>query len=250
LSTTEAIREQIRALEELAAMDAEVKALEEKLAEERGVLNSLKESLKRLDERLTIDRATVGTADKQRNDLHIDIRTMTQQVEHSREKLNRSRTERETNAAQRELEELRKLIRDREDEITRLDTDTASTRTAVETTEAEHKRISEELSAKEGDIQLKVTKLEADKSERGGGRDSIVKRLPPVLYRRYEQLRGKRGTAIAQTTDGTCNKCNMSLPPQLYHRLRREPLIEQCPSCNRIIYFSAPASVTEATKVD
>lgn len=247
MSTTEQTREQIGALEELAAMDAEVKALEEQLAEERGVLNSLKESLKRLDERLQIDRTTVAAADKQRNDLHIDIRTMTQQIEHSREKLNRSRTERETNAAQRELEELRKLVRDREDEITRLDESTSAIRIAVETTEAEHKRISDELAAKEGDIQSKVVKLEADKSERGGGRDTIVKRLPPVLYRRYEQLRGKRGTAIAQTTDGTCNKCNMSLPPQLYHRLRREPLIEQCPSCNRIIYFASP---TEATKVD
>lgn len=228
-------------------MDAEVKALEEKLAEERGVLNSLKESLKRLDERLGIDRATVGAADKQRNDLTIDIRTMTQQIEHSREKLNRSRTERETNAAQRELEELRKLVRDREDEITRLDGDTASVRAAVEATEADHKRISEELAAKEGDIQAKVAQLEADRTEKGGGRDAIVKRLPAQLYRRYEMIRGRRGNAVAQTTDGTCNKCNMALPPQLYHRLRREPLIEQCPSCNRIIYFASP---TEATKVD
>ena len=243
MSTTE----QIRALEDLAAMDAEVKALEEKLTEERGVLNALKESLKRLDERLQIDRATVAAADKQRNDLHIDIRTMTQQIEHSREKLNRSRTERETNAAQRELEELRKLVRDREDEITRLDESTSTIRIAVETTETEHKNITEELAAKEGDIQAKVTKLEADKSQRGGGRDAIVKQLPVVLFRRYEQIRGKRGSAIAQTTDGICNKCNMALPPQLYHRLRREPLIEQCPSCNRIIYFSSP---TEAKKVD
>jgi len=92
-----------------------------------------------------------------------------------------------------------------------------------------------------------VTKLEADKSERGGGREAIVKKLPVVLFRRYEQIRGKRGSAIAQTSDGICNKCNMALPPQLYHRLRREPLIEQCPSCNRIIYFAAP---TEAKKVD
>ncbi len=228
-------------------MDAEVKALEEKLTEERSVLSSLKESLKRLDERLQIDRATVSAADKQRSDLHIDIRTMSQQIEHSREKLNRSRTERETNAAQRELEELRKLIRDREDEIMRLDESTATVRTAVETTEAEHKRISEELATKEGDIQANVTKLEADKSERGGGRDAIVKRLPAALYRRYEQLRGKRGTAITQTTDGTCNRCNIALPPQLYHRLRREPMIDQCPSCNRIIYFASP---TEAKKVD
>jgi predicted nucleic acid-binding Zn-ribbon protein len=239
--------DQIRALEELAAMDAEVKALEEKLAEERGVLGSLKENLKKLDDRLQADRATVGAADKQRNELQLDIRTMTQQIEHSREKLNRSRTERESQAAQRELEELRKLVRDREDEIQRIDGDTAAVRTQVEATEGEHKALSEELAAKEGDIQAKVQQLESDRQQKGGGREMIVKRLPPVLFRRYEMIRGRRGSAIAQTTDGTCNRCNMALPPQLYHRLRREPLIEQCPSCNRIIYFAAP---TTATKVD
>jgi predicted nucleic acid-binding Zn-ribbon protein len=239
--------DQIRALEELAAMDAEVKALEEKLAEERGVLGALKESLKKLDEKLQTDRATVGAADKQRNELQLDIRTMTQQIEHSREKLNRSRTERESQAAQRELEELRKLVRDREDEIQRIDGDTASVRVQVEQTEAEHKKLSDELAAKEGDIQAKVTQLESDRAQKGGGRDTIVKRLPPVLYRRYEMIRGRRGTAIAQTTEGTCNRCNMALPPQLFHKLRREPLIEQCPSCNRIIYFAAPQA---ATKVD
>lgn len=239
--------EHIRALEELAAMDAEVKALEEQLAEERGVLSALKESLKKLDERLSVDRATVAAADKQRNELAIDIRTMTQQIEHSREKLNRSRTERESQAAQRELEELRKLIRDREDEIQRLEGDTASVRSAVESTEVEHKRIEDELAAKEGDIQAKVAKLEADRTVRGGGRDGIVKRLPPPLYRRYEMIRGRRGNALATTTDGTCKACNMALPPQLFHKLRREPLIEQCPSCNRIIYFTPPA---QAQKVD
>lgn len=239
--------DQIRALEELAAMDAEVKALEEKLAEERGVLDGLKESLKKLEERLAADRATVGVADKQRTELQIDIRTMSQQIEHSREKLNRSRTERESQAAQRELEELRKLVRDREDEIQRIDGDTAAVRSQLETTETEHKSLSEELAAKEGDIQSKVAQLESDRQTKGGGRETIVKRLPSVMYRRYEMIRGRRGTAIAQTSDGTCNKCNMALPPQLYHRLRREPLIEQCPSCNRIIYFAAKQ---EATKVD
>lgn len=239
--------EQIRALEELSAMDAEVKALEEKLAEERGLLNGLRDSLKKLDEKLAADRGTVAGADKQRVELQTDIRTMTQQIEHSREKLNRSRTERESQAAQRELEELRKLVRDREEEITRVDADTSGVRAQVEASEAEHKRIEEELAAKEGDIQAKVHQLEADKNAKGGGRDAIVKRLPVPLYRRYEQIRGRRGTAVATTTDGTCKACNMALPPQLFHKLRREPIVDQCPSCNRIIWFQPP---TQATKVD
>ena len=71
-----------------------------------------------------------------------------------------------------------------------------------------------------------------------------AKTLPPQLYRRYDLIRQKRGTAISQTNDGTCNSCHMALPPQLFHRLRREPILEQCPSCNRIIYFVAPQPIS------
>ncbi len=239
--------DQICALEELAAMDAEVKVLEEKLTEERGVLNALRESLKALDERLRVERTTVSGADRQRNELQQDIRTMGAQIDHSREKLGRSRTERESQAAQRELEELRKLVRDREEEIKKLDTETSAVRSSVEAGTIDHQRVAEELAIKSSDIELKLSQLEADKSVRGGGREAIVKRLLPATYRRYEQIRGKRGTALATTTDGTCKACNIALPPQTFHKLRREPVLEQCPSCNRLIYFVAPL---QATKVD
>jgi predicted nucleic acid-binding Zn-ribbon protein len=38
----------------------------------------------------------------------------------------------------------------------------------------------------------------------------------------------------------------MALPPQLFHRLRRDPVLEQCPSCNRIIYFVPPLATAGA----
>lgn len=234
------IPEQIRALEDLASIDAELKTLEEQLTTERTALNGMKESLKRLEDKLAIDRGALGTMEKTKNELVADVRTMMTQLEHSREKLNRSRTERETNAATRELEELRKLIRDREDEIGKLTTEGDASRQQIEGTEAEAKKILDELHAREGDINAKLAGIEADKSTRTATRDAAVKKLPPQLYRRYDMIRQKRGVGIAQTTDGTCKVCNMALPPQLFHRLRREPLLEQCPSCNRIIYYVPP----------
>lgn len=227
-------------------MDAVVSALEEQLKEERTALAALTEALEAARARLGVDQELIASAEKQRNDLHAEIRNMSGQIEHSRDKLNRSRTERETNAAQRELEELRKLVRDREDEIQRIDTDTAATRAQIGDSQAEVDRLTAELAAKEGDIKEKLQKLEADKTDAGGGREAIVKRLPPVLYRRYEMIRGRRGSAVAQTSDGTCKACNIALPPQTFHKLRREPVTEQCPSCQRIIYFVSP----EPQKVD
>jgi predicted nucleic acid-binding Zn-ribbon protein len=241
------IPEQIRTLEELAAIDAEIRSLDDQLMEERATLSTLKANLKKLEDKLKADHTLLAANDKTRNELHADVRTMMQQLEHSREKLNRSRTERETNAAQRELEELRKLIRDREDEITRLTSEGDAVRMQVEATEGEAKKLQDELAGSEGDIHSKVGGIEADRKGKQTKRDEIVKRLPVVLYRRYDSIRAKKGVGIAQTTDGTCKACNMALPPQLFHKLRREPLLDQCPSCHRLIYFAPP---TQATKVD
>jgi predicted nucleic acid-binding Zn-ribbon protein len=237
------IPDQIRALEELAAYDAELKVLDEQLAGERATLSGLKGSLKRLEDKLQVDRAAVTAGDKQRNELIAEVRQMMTQLDHSRDKMNRARTERETNAVQRELEELRKLIRDREDEIGKLTTDGDAQRVTLDATELESKKIQDELQAREGDINSTLTTLESQRAAKKAVRDEVTKRLPSVLYRRYETIRSRRGSGIAQTTDGTCKACNMALPPQLFHRLRREPLLEQCPSCNRIIYFTPPPSL-------
>jgi predicted nucleic acid-binding Zn-ribbon protein len=201
------IPEQIRALERLAQIDADLKELTDQLAQERSTLDGLKSGIAKLDEKLTTDRAALVAMDKTRGELIQDVRNMNQQLEHSREKLGRSRTEREANAAQRELEEL-----------------------------------ADELGAREGDIHSKLGEVDGLAQAKRTERDAAAKQLPPQLYRRYDMIRSKRGTAIAKTSDGTCQACHMALPPQLFHRLRREPTLDQCPSCNRIIYFASPAA--------
>ena len=240
------IPEQIKILEELAGLDAELKTMDEELTGERATLNTLKATLKKLEDKRGEGKTALEANDKNRNEFIADVRTMMQQLEHSREKLNRSRTERESNAAQRELEELRKLVRDREDEIGRLTTDGDAIRQSLDSTEEEIKKLEAELGSNEGAITQKLGNVEGQRAERQKVRADVAKKLPPVVYRRYETVRARRGVGIAQTSDGTCKACNMALPPQLYHRLRREPLLEQCPSCQRLIYFVPPTASQEA----
>ena len=237
------IPEQIRILEELAGVDAELKTLGEELTRERTSLDGLRGKLTQLEEKLKNDRTHLTAIDKLRADYMTEARNMMQQVEHSREKMNRSRNEREANAAQRELEELRKLVRDREDEIGKLTTDADSARQQIDTTEAEAKQIASELGLTEGAAQSRLNELEAARGAKSAARELLVKQLPQVLYRRYDLVRQKRGSGLASTRDGTCTACHMSLPPQLFHRLRREPVLDQCQSCNRIIYFETPPPV-------
>jgi uncharacterized protein len=244
------ITDQIRALEDLAAIDAELKTLGDDLQQERGALDGQRKKLSQLEDKLKNDRAQLAAIDKLKGEYMLEVRNMMQQLEHSREKMNRARNEREANAAQRELEELRKLVRDREEEVGKLTADADAARQQIEATEADHRKLAGELAAREGDISSKLGSAESRGRDKQLERDAAIKGLPPQLYRRYETIRSKRGNALAQTTNGTCKACNMALPPQLFHRLRREPTLEQCPSCNRLIYFTADASVAAPAAPD
>src|ERR1700733_12998622 len=182
------ILDQIRALEKLAQIDAELKGLQEQISQESSTLDGLRSGIAKLDEKLAAGRTSLAAMDKTRGELVQDVRNMTQQLEPSREKLSRSRTERESNAAQRELEELRKLVRDREDEIGKLASESDSSRQQNETTQAEHKRLMDDLSSREGAISSKLGEVHRALQAKQAERDVAIKLLPPQLYRRYDMI--------------------------------------------------------------
>ncbi len=236
---------QIEVLEALAAVDAELKELNDALTVEREGLHSKQSLLSSLDERFERGKKSVEEMEKMRNDLVGELRQMGLQVERSREKLSRCRTEREANAAQRELEELRKLYRDREQEIEKIEGLIGQARDEAGKLSSERERLSGELGASEGDIRGRLSVSEQALEEKTAVRNGLVQRVEPALYRRYEMIRKRKGTAIAHTYNGTCSACHMQLQPMLFQKLLRSDAFMQCPSCNRILYFrpQAPGEV-------
>lgn len=231
------IQAQIDNLENLAALDVELKELRDAVNQERQGLDAKRTMLASLEERLARSQKNSGDMDKMRGDLMGEVRQMSIQVERSREKLSRCRTEREANAAQREIEELRKLYRDREIEVEKLDGFLEQARADMVQVTAERDALLAELAAVEGETVGRLAQGEAVVAEKEAIRKGLVANVPPVLYRRYELIRGRRGTAISSTTDGTCSACHMRLPPMLFQELTRENKFDQCPSCNRILYY-------------
>jgi uncharacterized protein len=231
------IQAQIDNLENLAALDVELKELRDAVNQERSGLDAKRSTLASLEERLARSQKNSGDMDKMRGDLMGEVRQMSIQVERSREKLSRCRTEREANAAQREIEELRKLYRDREIEVEKLDGFLEQARADMAQVTTEREALLADLAAVEGDTVGRLAQGEAVVAEKEAIRKGLVANVPPVLYRRYELIRGRRGTAITSTTDGTCLACHMRLPPMLFQELTRENKFEQCPSCNRILYY-------------
>ncbi len=234
------MREQIGHLEELAKIDEGLRRVNEQLKSRREGLSELRTSLTDLEARMGVDREAVTAMEKTQRDLHAEIRNLLGQIERSREKYSRSRTERETAAVQRELEELRKLVRDREDEMERLNNIANAARTSIDTADTKATGVRAEIDGTSEGTLSTIHELLAEKADLEARRLVPEKALPTVIYRRYEAVRQRRPKAIASTGDGTCNGCHIAIPPMMYQKIMRQEEFDQCPNCRRIIYFAAP----------
>jgi predicted nucleic acid-binding Zn-ribbon protein len=235
------IEPQIVALENLARIDEELAVLESELTQEQSALGEKRGQLEGLDQKLSSTAGSIGEMERLRNELIAEARQIGVQMERSREKLARCRTEREVNAAQREVEEVRKLYRDREIEIQKLGPLIEQARVDNDAIVEQRQAVSSELGESVGDAETKMGSLQTRATKLRVEREAAIKDVQPVLYRRYDMIRKRKGSGLCHTTDGTCSACHIQISPMLFQVLRRGDDFDRCPSCARILYYRPPA---------
>lgn len=242
------LQAQIVALQNLSELDRRLRDMETELAHEGQVLAEQRARLEQLKKQFETTQTTVGDMERTRAELLQDARQMSLQMDRSREKLARSRTEREVNASQREIEELRKLYRDREIEIDKLNHLSDQARVDMDGVSARQGELSKAMSEKESELGDRLSQLESALAVARAQRGELVAAVPKPLYRRYELVRKRRGNALAWTAEGTCSECHMAVSPMMFQKLRRSETLDTCPSCQRILYFvaSSPEGEDEA----
>ncbi len=242
------IQAQIEILKSLAVLDAELATLDGELRTEQKELAGKKSLLSELDGRVRTGSSTLQEMDKTRGELVGEMRQMSIQIDRAREKLARCRNEREANAATRELEELRKLYRDREHEAERLVGLADEAKVDVEATSQRRDQVAGELGQSEGEKSERISVLEKDAAEKREARAELIKKMDQMLFRRYDRVRSQRGSGLAIAANGSCMACHISLPPMLFQQIMYNRGLHQCPQCHRVLYFSAPEAPPDSSE--
>ena len=182
------IEQQILSLERLAVADVEITELTAGIEKERGEIAHLRDELSSLNERLEVDRVSISEMDKTRGDLIQELRQIAGQIDRSRDRLQRARNEREMNAAERELDELRKIQRDRDDEIKKLAELSEQAKVGFRESEERRAELDARLSGSlEGTTQI-IAELESKLEAAQSARKEVTSGLPSLVFRRYERL--------------------------------------------------------------
>ncbi|MDW8228105.1 MAG: C4-type zinc ribbon domain-containing protein [Anaerolineales bacterium] len=146
----------------------------------------------------------------------------------------------------RELQDLQQDAISIKKHLTRLEEQIFEAMLAVEEASQENARRQEMLAnlMRERQQQAQAwlqeqTNLQKDLQRLQAERAAALPGLTEAQIDLYEQLRRqKRGLAVAEIREKTCSACGATLTPAQVQSVRSAARLEQCPSCNRILYAS------------
>jgi len=231
------LRDQLKQLEELQTHDAKIQELEQALKAIPAKLAATEVDLARVEALLASEGSSLKETERYYAEQKGLVTDDEVQVAGAKHKLTQAKNSKEYMAAQREIEQRRESMASREVEIGKL----------VEAVEAKKKLLSEratdvqalrESIAKDGEVaKARMAEIEGNIAALRAERDKLAATVKPEVLKRYGAIRMRRGLAVVAVKNGTCQGCNMNIPPQLYNVLQRGVSIETCPSCSRIIYW-------------
>jgi uncharacterized protein len=204
--------------------------LEADLAGERGRLESSREAQ--------------GQSQKARRQHEADLQDLEAKRSRYKGQLMEVKTNKEYTAMLHEIEGVEREVRSREDQI--LAEMEKSEGLAAEVKAEEDAFKAAEARAREGGRALedRARSLEEERRRVAAERDAVAATVPDEVLELFQRVARLRGVAVAEARDGMCQVCHLKLRLQMYAEIKRNEEIQQCPACNRILYYVAPPAAS------
>jgi predicted nucleic acid-binding Zn-ribbon protein len=231
------LRIEIEPLIRLQDVDLQIRKLLEEKAQCPERVEALQEIFANREKELQELRERVADITRRRKEIEEEVEVENIRLGKSQQKLSAVKTNREYQALLKEMDEIKKANKAREDEVivTMEEADAIGTNVTAKTEELDRTR--KELEAEKKHLARVESELDMQIEALSRDRKTIAKDVRKDLLTRYNFLREKRaGVALAVVIDSVCSGCHMNIPPQLYNELLRDERTHWCPMCQRLIY--------------
>jgi uncharacterized protein len=230
------LKDQLRLLLQLQAIDIRVLELKTTIAGLPKPLESDKLNLAKLERMLADEKTHLAETERWRNDQEGLIASEDEAIRKAKTKVQSAKGSKDYTAANREMDNKRRARSEREDEVIKVLEALEKAKADMEAHASHVARLRERVTEEEQRIGQQIAELEVEASSGLVGRDQIAAQIEPALLKRYEKVHKQRGNAVVSVRAGVCQGCHMSIPPQLANMLVARRDIQFCPRCNRVIY--------------
>ena len=223
----------------------------------KGEIRKLPEEVTEMEKKFSaIEAERVKIVDKmeyltsQEKRVNADIEEDARQIEDSKNKMMQVENTREYHAMIREVDNMERANRTREEEKMILMEEIQRQQDLFADVDGRYNEIKQEYDVKNESLQEKLDELNSKMDSLMGHRSASAQEVPPPVLARYEFIRERlENPVIVPVISSVCTGCNIAIPPQTFIELQKIQQILSCPNCQRLIYWKEHFDPTGAADV-
>ena len=238
--------QQIAQLVALQKVDDSIHVMKTELEQAPQEVRTLEERFAALEDQRAKILDKLAHLQEQQKRLVTEIDDDATRMKKSKSKLMQVGNTREYHAMLREMDNIEKSNRSREEEKLTLHEALQLENTNLEETSSAHQNLQKELEDKRGTLQARMDTAQARLNVLQKERSTAGAKIPPPVFSRYEFIRNRlEHPVIVPVNQGVCSGCHIAIPPQTFIELQRGQQILSCPNCQRLIYWDEHFSILE-----
>ncbi len=209
----------------------EIKKLPQEVSEMEKQFAAINEERSRIS-----DKMEYLTSQEKR--VNSDIEEDVRRIEDSKNKMMQVENTREYHAMIREVDNMERANRTREEEKMILMEEIQRQQDLFADVDARYNEVKAEYELKSRNLQSKLDEMNAELSKLMERRADSAREVPPPVLSRYEFIRERlENPVIVPVANCVCKGCNIAIPPQTFIELQKIQQILSCPNCQRLIYW-------------
>jgi uncharacterized protein len=232
------MKDQIKLLIELQKHDARIQELEGMKKVWPLKLEALQGDVQKVEALLARERQQLEETESWRRRQEEERKAQEADLVKAKQKSSLVKNAKEMMANERELQANRKAAQEREEEVTKLAGAVETAKASITQHEGDLETLRQHVASEGETARVKMAEIDNEIAAARKHRDEAAARVSPAVLKKYSSIKMRRGLALVPVKNGTCQGCNMNIPPQLFNVLQRGNSIELCGSCNRIIYWA------------
>lgn len=202
-------------------------------------LNEMDEELKQLKERLEKEKVIFEELEKERRKKEKELDADKDKIKKIESKLYEVKTNKEYQALLKEIEAAKATNDKTEEDILTLMEKIEELKKDYESSQTRLQKRGKDIEIEKARLDTEIQSMDKVIGELRTQRDNLLSVVNNELRLKYNMLKGKRGgVAVTNVKNGVCLGCFMNIPPQLFIEVTKNKKLIQCPSCNRILYFT------------
>lgn len=232
------MREQMTKLAVLQILDSKIQGMQREKGEIPLRLSTLEGEFKKEEEKVHGQKAELDRLQKERRQKEKELEEEVDRVKKTEARVFEIKTNKEYQAVLKEIENVKKFNRQREEEILGILERFEEIQKTVKQNEKELEAKRKDYLQQTSELQQRAAQFDQKMAAEVREREKRQKEIPAEILNKYQMLLEKRqGVAVARVSNGVCKACNMNLRPQLYIELQKQDTLIICPNCSRILYW-------------